>query len=130
MPRDVTGGERKFHMDYGVLGIVLGLLIAGGLLVSQYVLDARYASRKQAADFVGVPAQARIVGFTSTSLLINNLPLTNITVEVVPAGEPPYLAVIHCALPPAQVAALAPGQTIAVLYDPDNQQNVKIAGTP
>lgn len=99
----------------GLAGMIAGPLVMGGIRARAVLAD-------------GMPAEARVLDLKTTGTLINYQPLIAITIEVMPAGRPPYQAEIRKVLTAANAAAYQRGRMLRVKYDPAHPERVALVG--
>lgn len=74
----------------------------------------------------GVSAPALIVQVEDTGVTMNQSPQARLTLQVTPAGQPPFQAAATTFVGRFQVGLLVPGATVQVRYNPNDTSKVAI----
>jgi len=104
----------------GITAIVLG--------VTGFFLFRLFKGMSQNSGLLktGTPAPAVIVDVQDTGVTINDNPQARLTLQVSPAGRPPFQAVVTTIVGRFQVGLLVPGSSVQVRYDPNDPSKVAI----
>ena len=74
----------------------------------------------------GVSAPATVLDVQDTGVTMNDSPQARVTLQVSPAGLPPFQAVVNTFVGRFQVGLLVPGASVQVRYDPNDHSKVAI----
>lgn len=74
----------------------------------------------------GVSAPAVILGVEDTGVTMNYSPQVRLTLQVTPAGRPPFQAVTTTFVGRVQIGMVVPGASVTVRYDPNDTSKVAI----
>lgn len=115
-------GAWQLALLIGVLGgVILGV---PALIWGPGYLRYREEMRVRAE---GTPARAVILGLEDTGKRFNDTPEIIVRLEIRAEGRPPWRASVRRILSVAEAPAFAPGQEIAVRYDPRHPDSVALA---
>jgi hypothetical protein len=78
----------------------------------------------------GLPGKAKVLGLAETGVTVNNRPQVKILLEVTPDGRMgrSFQAEAKMLMSLVQIPQFQPGARLLVRYDPNNPQQVAIAG--
>lgn len=104
----------------GVTAVILG--------VSGYFLFRMFKGMSQNSNLLktGVSAPAVIIDVQDTGTTMNDNPQARLTLQVTPAGRPPFQAMTTTFVGRFQVGLIVPGATVQVRYDPNDTTKVAI----
>jgi hypothetical protein len=74
----------------------------------------------------GVSAPAVILAVADTGVTLNYSPQVRLTLQVTPAGRPPFQAVATTFVGRVQIGMIVPGASVTVRYDPNDISKVAI----
>ncbi len=100
--------------------IVLG--VSGFFLYKVFKNMSGYSAVLKA----GVSAPAVIIGASDTGTTMNDSPQVRLTLQVTPAGRPPFQAVVTTFVGRLQIGMIVPGASVTVKYDPNDISKVAI----
>ncbi len=100
------------------IAITIGAIVFGPLIVGHM--------RDQQVLATGVTAEAKVTQLTDTGIRYNYQPYFAIHLEVMPAGKPPFAAVVKQILTSGNAGPYAPGRMLVVKYDPAHPDQVAI----
>lgn len=111
--------------------IVLLCSCFGGLLtlgVSGFFIYRLFKnmSGNSAVLKTGVSAPAVIIDVADTGTTMNESPQVRLTLQVTPAGRPPFQAVTTTFVGRLQIGMIVPGASVTVKYDPNDISKVAI----
>jgi hypothetical protein len=116
-------------------GLITIITIACSCLISAIVLGVSgffvyrlFKGMSQNSGLVktGIPAPAVILDVQDTGVSMNNSMQARLTLQVTPAGRPPFQAVATTFVNRFQVGMLVPGAPVNVKYDPNDITKVAI----
>lgn len=116
-------------------GLITIITIACSCLISAIVLGLSgffiyrlFKGMSQNSGLVktGIPAPAVILDVQDTGVSMNNSMQARLTLQVTPAGRPPFQAVATTFVNRFQVGMLVPGASVNVKYDPNDITKVAI----
>ena len=113
-------------LNLGVFIVALSLTIAitiGAIVFGPMIVGGMRAKQVLAT---GVTAEAKVTQLTDTGVRYNYQPYFAIHLEVMPAGKPPFAAVVKQVLPSGNAGPYAPGRMLVVKYDPAHPDQVAI----
>jgi hypothetical protein len=70
----------------------------------------------------GISAEAKILKLAETGTTINDRPLVRFSLEVYPAGRPPFRAEAEKLISILDIPRLQPGKVVPVKYDPNSNE--------
>lgn len=94
---------------------------------AQQMMAQQTAAATAAAT--GLDATASVVGVRQPGGMVNYQPIMEVDVTVFPPSGAPYPATVSAPMPPPLAAKLAPGASLQVKVDPQNQQSIWIDPT-
>lgn len=109
--------------------VALSLLVAAPVLILSGFLVVRLlrnSSRNRALLATGEPAQAVIISAADTGVTVNDCPQARLTLEVRPAGRPPYVAETTFLVGRLQTGMIMPGMAAQVRFDPADPSRVAV----
>lgn len=108
-----------------VCSCVITLVVLG---VTGFFLYRLFKGMSQNSGLVktGVPAPAVILEVQDTGVSMNNSMQARLTLQVTPAGRPPFQATATTFVNRFQVGLLVPGAAVQVKYDPNDITKVAI----
>jgi hypothetical protein len=112
-----------------IITIVCSCLISAIVLgVSGFFVYRLFKGMSQNSGLVktGIPAPAVILDVQDTGVTMNNSMQARLTLQVTPAGRPPFQAVATTFVNRFQVGMLVPGASVNVKYDPNDITKVAI----
>jgi hypothetical protein len=116
-------------------GLITIITIACSCLLTAVILGATgfflvrlFKGMSQNSGLVktGIPAPAVILDVQDTGVSMNNSMQARLTLQVTPAGRPPFQAVATTFVNRFQVGMLVPGAPVNVKYDPNDSTKVAI----
>lgn len=116
-------------------GLITIITIACSCLLTAVILGATgfflvrlFKGMSQNSGLVktGIPAPAVILDVQDTGVSMNNSMQARLTLQVTPAGRPPFQAVATTFVNRFQVGMLVPGASVNVKYDPNDITKVAI----
>lgn len=105
------------------LGLVALLVVSGcGSMIDSF------SGRKEACEIlaIGKPATGTITRLIDTGTTINNDPVVEFVVRVVPEGGEAYEARTKALVSRLDVPAVQPGRVVPVRYDPANPARIAL----
>ena len=109
--------------------VVITLLIAVPVLILSGYLVVRLfknSARNRQILATGEPAQAVIISAADTGVTVNDCPQARLTLEVRPAGRPPYVAETTFLVGRLQTGMIMPGMAVQVRFDPADPSRVAV----
>ena len=109
--------------------IVITLLAALPVVIFSGFLVVRLfknSARNRQILATGEPAHAVIISAADTGVTINDCPQARLTLEVRPAGRPPYVAETTFLVGRLQTGMIAPGMSVQVRFDPADPSRVAV----
>jgi hypothetical protein len=70
----------------------------------------------------GISAEAKILKLAETGTTVNDRPLVRFSLEVYPAGRPPFRADAEKLISILDIPRLQPGKVVPVKYDPNSNE--------
>lgn len=104
------------------LSTVLSLGVAGYFIYRVF----KNMSGNSAVLKSGVSAPAVIISVEDTGVTMNYSPQVRLTLQVTPAGRPPFQAVATTFVGRVQIGMIVPGASVTVRYDPNDISKVAI----
>ena len=103
------------------------LLAATGISGCASIIDS-FSGRTEACSIlaIGTPATGTIVRLVDTGRTINDDPVVEFVVRVVPSGEPAYEARTRALVSRLDVPQVQPGRVVPVKYDPKDRARIAI----
>lgn len=112
-----------------ILVVFIVLLVAAPVLIISAALAARLfknSARNREVLATGEPAEAVIVSVMDTGVTVNDCPQARLTLEVRPAGRPPFLAETTLLVGRFQTGMVMPGAPVHVRFDPADPSRVAV----
>lgn len=105
----------------------VGLLTLVALLGCRSIVDS-YSGRKESCEIlaIGISATGTIVRLIDTGTTINDDPVVEFVVRVVPADGEPYEAKTKALVSRLDVPSIQPGRVVPVKYDPQNRMRIAL----
>lgn len=110
-----------------IIGSVAAFL--GGTLLIVFAVVGRIRAMNQAQRRLmaeGLPAQARVLAVTQSSMTVNNQPVIKFRLEVQPPGGLPFEGEQSSIVPLVNLGRVVPGMTVPVRIDPDHPEQFAI----
>jgi hypothetical protein len=104
------------------LSTVLSLGVAGYFIYRVF----KNMSGNSAVLKSGVSAPAVIISVEDTGVTMNYSPQVRLTLQVTPAGQPPFQAIATTFVGRVQIGMIIPGASVTVRYDPNDISKVAI----
>ncbi len=100
---------------------------AVALLGCRSIVDS-YSGRKESCEILatGISATGTIVRLIDTGTTINDDPVVEFVVRVVPADGEPYEAKTKALVSRLDVPSIQPGRVVPVKYDPQNRMRIAL----
>ncbi len=104
------------------------VLMAGSVTLGCASLFDGFSGRREACEIItiGTPATATIEQLIDTGTTINDNPVIEFVLHVVPAQGPAFEAHSKALVSRLDVASLQPGRVVPVKYDPKNTTRVAL----
>jgi hypothetical protein len=98
------------------------------LAIPGFILWKLYQQSQESAALLrtGTAATATILDVATTGTEMNHDPQVRLTLQVKPAGQPPFTAVTHRFVSIVEIPRVQPGCEVAVRFDPANPARVAI----
>jgi hypothetical protein len=109
--------------------VFVTLLIAAPVVIFSGYLVVRLfknSARNRQILATGESAQAVIISAADTGVTINDCPQARLTLEVRPAGRPPYMAETTFLVGRLQTGMIMPGMSVQVRFDPADPSRVAV----
>lgn len=105
----------------------VGLLAVVATLSCTSIVD-RFSGRKEACEIIAIgrPATGTIVRLIDTGTTINNNPVVEFVLQVVPVEGEPYEARTKSLVSRLDVPAVQPGRVVPVKYDPLDRMRIAL----
>lgn len=112
-----------------MIGLYRGVALVAivGTMGCQTISD-RFSGRKEACEIlaIGRPATGTIVRLIDTGTTINNDPVVEFVVQVVPAEGEAYEAHTKALVSRLDIPAVQPGRIVPVKYDPQDRMRIAL----
>lgn len=106
----------------------IAVLIIGSVTLGCASLVNSFSGRKEACEIIniGIPASAIIERLIDTGTTINDNPVLEFVIQVLPADGPIFQAHAKALVSRLDIASFQPGRVVPVRYDPLDKSRVAL----